>query len=94
MFPALIVSPSLQEWLCLVFFQLIYCTNYVMYKNVCHHFVNEMGVVLIKSGYGQQKIFSALTRTLEKNPPFRIPGSAPELGVVKVYSTMTNLITV
>ena len=48
-----------------------------MYKNVCHHFVNEMGVVLIKSGCGQQKFFSALTRALEKNPPFRIPGSAP-----------------
>ena len=70
MFPALIVSPSLQEeWLCLVFFQLIYCTNYVMYKNVCHHFVNEMGVVLIKTGCGHQK-FQLANARIGKEPPF------------------------
>ena len=35
-----------------------------------------MGVVLVVSGCGQQK-FSPLSRALEKNPPFRTPGSAP-----------------
>ena len=39
-----------------------------MYKNVCHHFFNEMGVVLTKSGCGQQK-FSVRQRAHEKRNP-------------------------